>query len=55
MLCIGCKREQARERHNWENREEKKLKKIRKEIFRATGAIYFELLASKLPPSFSRE
>lgn len=28
------------------------MKKIRKEIFRATGAIDIELLASRLPPSF---
>lgn len=56
MPWIGYKRVSKREAQlkNWEKRkrEEIKLKKIRKEIFRATRAIYIKLLASILPLIF---
>jgi anti-sigma28 factor (negative regulator of flagellin synthesis) len=56
MPWISCKRVSKREaqlRKLGEEKERgKKVKEIKKEIFRATRAIYTELLASRLPHVF---
>ncbi len=51
---ISWEKEQVRERLNWENqkKKEKKLQRIREEVFWATRSIYIEPLASKLPFAF---
>ncbi len=53
----SIERKQTRKRQNWGNkkkRKEKKLQRIRKEVFRTTKAIYIEPLASRPPPTFQK-
>jgi hypothetical protein len=43
--------ELRRKREKKESKE-RKLQRVRKEVFRLTGALYIELLASRSPPTF---
>jgi hypothetical protein len=53
MPWISCKRVSKRKAQLRKLGEEKERgKKIKKESFRVIGAIYIELLASRLPPIF---